>query len=133
MIEPPLEIKSQIGEELIMTIPYGLKKNELTGREMLKVYKKDREQKREELVEATRAKKVYEKLKDKLHEAHEREMNLPQQKEQDELAGQMIQHKKSSHDESFRRFAASHLPKCINRLFLQLHPAGIGTKVLAQR
>lgn len=30
MIEPPLEIKSQIGEELIMTIPYGLKKDELT-------------------------------------------------------------------------------------------------------
>ncbi|MGD9009808.1 MAG: PilZ domain-containing protein [Desulfobacteraceae bacterium] len=30
MIEPPLEIKSQIGEELIMTIPYGLKKHELT-------------------------------------------------------------------------------------------------------
>lgn len=30
MIEPPLESKSQIGEELIMTIPYGLKKHELT-------------------------------------------------------------------------------------------------------
>lgn len=30
MIEPPLEIKSQIGEELIMTIPYGLKNDELT-------------------------------------------------------------------------------------------------------
>jgi Tfp pilus assembly protein PilZ len=30
MIEPPLEIKSRIGEELIVTIPYGLKKNELT-------------------------------------------------------------------------------------------------------
>jgi hypothetical protein len=30
MIEPPLEIKSRIGEELIMTIPYGLKKDELT-------------------------------------------------------------------------------------------------------
>jgi Tfp pilus assembly protein PilZ len=32
MIEPPLEIKSQIGEELIMTIPYGLKKDQLTVR-----------------------------------------------------------------------------------------------------
>ncbi len=30
MIEPPLEIRSQIGDELLMTIPYGLKKNELT-------------------------------------------------------------------------------------------------------
>jgi Tfp pilus assembly protein PilZ len=30
LIEPPLEIKTQIGEELIMTIPYGLKKGELT-------------------------------------------------------------------------------------------------------
>jgi Tfp pilus assembly protein PilZ len=30
MIEPPLEINSRIGEELIMTIPYGLKKDKLT-------------------------------------------------------------------------------------------------------
>jgi Tfp pilus assembly protein PilZ len=30
MIEPPLEIKAQIGEELTMTIPYGLKQDGLT-------------------------------------------------------------------------------------------------------
>lgn len=30
MIEPPLEIKSHIGDELIVTIPYGLKKDQLT-------------------------------------------------------------------------------------------------------
>jgi Tfp pilus assembly protein PilZ len=32
MIEPPSEIKPKIGEELIMTIPYGLKQDELTLR-----------------------------------------------------------------------------------------------------
>jgi Tfp pilus assembly protein PilZ len=32
LIEPPVEIDSQIGEDLIMTIPYGLKKDELTVR-----------------------------------------------------------------------------------------------------
>jgi Tfp pilus assembly protein PilZ len=30
MIEPPFEIESQIGEELTMTIPYGLTEDELT-------------------------------------------------------------------------------------------------------
>ncbi len=73
-----------------------LKKNELTGRQLLKVYQKDEDNKREALVEATRAKKVYEKLKERLREAHDKEIKLLQQKEQDELAGRMIQHEKSS-------------------------------------
>ena len=32
LIEPPLDVSSQIGEEVMMTIPYGLKKRELTVR-----------------------------------------------------------------------------------------------------
>jgi Tfp pilus assembly protein PilZ len=32
LIEPPLDVSSQIGEKLKMTIPYGLKKRELTIR-----------------------------------------------------------------------------------------------------
>jgi Tfp pilus assembly protein PilZ len=30
LIEPPLDVSSQIGEKLMMTIPYGLKEQELT-------------------------------------------------------------------------------------------------------
>ena len=73
-----------------------LKRNELVGNEMLKVHLKNEDEKRRHLVEATRAKKVYEKLKERLFESYQRETDRLLQKEQDELAARMIQHKKSS-------------------------------------
>lgn len=76
-----------------------LKKNELAGNELLRVYRKDEEAKRQHLVEATRAKKVYEKLEERLFENYQKETDLLLQKEQDELAARMIQYKKSSRAE----------------------------------
>lgn len=71
-----------------------MKRDELTGREMLKAFEKEREKKRVELVEATRQKKIYEKLKERQHDKYDKEMNLALQKEQDEMAAQSYQYKK---------------------------------------
>jgi len=73
-----------------------LKKKELGGMELLRAYKKEQEEKRLELVEATREKKTYEKLKERKFSAHNKEQELNLQKEQDELASQMLQYKRSS-------------------------------------
>lgn len=73
-----------------------LKKNELAGREMLGALRKEQENKRQELVKATRAKKIYEKLKERKHEEFQAEYRLLLQKEQDEIASLMLQYKKSS-------------------------------------
>nr|MBN2276244.1 flagellar export protein FliJ [candidate division Zixibacteria bacterium] len=71
-----------------------LKKNELTGRELLRIYQREQEKKRLDLVSATREKKIYEKLKEKKRQAYDKEMETLQQKEQDEIASQMFIHKK---------------------------------------
>lgn len=71
-----------------------LKKDELTGIEMLKALEKEREVKRGELVEATRAKKIYEKVKERAHEKYYQELERTLQKEQDEISSQMFQYKK---------------------------------------
>lgn len=73
-----------------------LKKQELTGREILKAYIIDREKRRLELVEATKQKKIYEKLREHRVESFNKEFDLHTQKEQDELAGKMHINKKSS-------------------------------------
>jgi flagellar FliJ protein len=74
-----------------------IKKNELTGREVLKVYCREQEKKRLELLEATKQKKIYEKLKERKRERHLKENELLSQKEQDELATRMfIYNNKSS-------------------------------------
>jgi flagellar FliJ protein len=71
-----------------------LKKEELTGTEMLKVLEKEREEKRGELVEATRARKIYEKLKERTHEKYYQELERALQKEQDEISSQMFHYNK---------------------------------------
>jgi len=73
-----------------------LRKDELSGNELLKVYRSDQAKKRDELVEATKQKKIYEKLKEHKKEAYYKEYSRLTQKAQDELASQMLQHKKSS-------------------------------------
>ncbi len=73
-----------------------LKKNELVGREMLGALRKDQEAKRQELVIATRAKKIYEKLKERKQEEFNSEYQQQLQKEQDEIASLMLQHDKNS-------------------------------------
>jgi len=75
-----------------------LKKDELTGNELLKVFKKNAEEKRLKLVEATRQRKIYEMLKERRHEEYIRDYELVSQKENDEIASQSWQHKKSSCD-----------------------------------
>lgn len=73
-----------------------LKKDDLAGHELLNAFEKEREDKRQDLVEATKEKKIYEKLKERRLEAYYKEYKLASQKEQDEVASQMLTHKKSS-------------------------------------
>lgn len=71
-----------------------LKKDEVTGMAMLKALRKTQDEKRLELIEATRQKKIYEILKERRIARYYKELELSIQKEQDELASRMIQHKK---------------------------------------
>ena len=73
-----------------------LKKDEFIGREMLKVFKKDTEEKRLKLLEATKQRKIYDKLKEKHHENYTHELEQLIQKEQDEIAVQITRQKKDS-------------------------------------
>ncbi len=73
-----------------------LKKDEYVGREMLKILKKDTEEKRLKLLEATKHRKIYEKLKEKHFEKHSRDIELAIQKEQDEIGIQIALQKKDS-------------------------------------
>ncbi len=73
-----------------------LKKDEFIGREMLKVFKKDTEEKRLKLLEATKQRKIYDKLKEKHHEKYTHELEQVTQKEQDEIAVQITRQKKDS-------------------------------------
>ncbi len=75
-----------------------LKKNELAGKEILKAYQIDREKKRLELVESTRQKKIYEKLRERKEEAFRKDTELLMQKEQDDLASKVFSYKKSSRE-----------------------------------
>lgn len=73
-----------------------LKQDEYLGREMLKVLQKNSEEKRLKLLEATKQRKIYEKLKEKKLEIYEREFKLADQKEQDEIGVQIARQKKDS-------------------------------------
>jgi flagellar FliJ protein len=75
-----------------------LKKKELTDREILKAFIEEREKKRLELIEATKQKKIYEKLKERKLESHLREIEMATQKDLDDLATKMFIYKKSSRD-----------------------------------
>ena len=73
-----------------------LKKNELTGREILKAFITDRERKRDELIEATKQKKIFEKLKERRRLAFLHGVEMLTQKEQDDIAAKLFLAKKSS-------------------------------------
>lgn len=73
-----------------------LKKNELKGRMMLKALKTEEDKRRQDLVAATKQRKIYEKLKERRHQAYQKESALIEQKEQDELAAKSFLQKKAS-------------------------------------
>ncbi len=62
-----------------------LKKMELSGREVLRQISREVGKKRDELIGATRRKKIYEKLKERHQEKHILELNRLIQKENDEI------------------------------------------------
>jgi len=63
-----------------------LKQDRVTGQEMLAVLEKDAEKKRVKLVEASREKKTYEKLKERWKEQHDLANRRAEAKEDDETA-----------------------------------------------
>ena len=63
-----------------------LKKDHITGDGMLRAFEKTAENKRVELVEASRERQIYEKLKEKLRERYIKEHNLEERKQADETA-----------------------------------------------
>ena len=63
-----------------------LKKDTLTGGEMLKVLERNVEAKRRALVEATKQKKVYEKLRERQQKRHQEMVKAQETKEADEIA-----------------------------------------------
>lgn len=62
-----------------------LKGMELSGRDVLEKIQKEVEEKRLDLVEATKQRKIYEKLKERHKEKYIAEQNLLLQKENDEI------------------------------------------------
>lgn len=62
-----------------------LKGMELSGRDVLKKIRKEVENKRQDLVAATKQRKIYEKLKERHKEKYTAEQNLLSQKENDEI------------------------------------------------
>jgi flagellar FliJ protein len=63
-----------------------LKKDTMTGGEMLKVLEKNVESRRRALVEATKQKKIYEKLKERQQKKHQDKIKAQEEKETDEMA-----------------------------------------------
>ena len=63
-----------------------LKKNMLSGSELLKVLRQKAEKKRQALMEATKQKKIYDKLKERQREKYERDVAQLETKENDEVA-----------------------------------------------
>ncbi len=63
-----------------------LKRDMLAGSELLKALNKTEGEKREALVEASRERKVYEKLKERRHEQFNESVRLQTAKENDEIA-----------------------------------------------
>lgn len=63
-----------------------LKKERLTGNEFLRALEKESEERRRRLVDASRERKKYDKLKDKLRERHDTGLERDMAKENDEIA-----------------------------------------------
>ena len=73
-----------------------LKRDTLTGREILIGLEKDAEKKRKVLVEASKERKIYEKLKEKQRDKYLKEMTLQEKKENDEIAANCHRQKKNT-------------------------------------
>lgn len=63
-----------------------LKRDTVTGREILKGLEKDEDKKRRALVQAAKQRKIYEKLKEKQRDKYNAEIELQEKKELDEIA-----------------------------------------------
>lgn len=75
-----------------------LKKDRLTGDGLLSAYEEAAEKKRIELVEASRERQTYDKLKDKLKERYLKEMVHEERKQSDEIATICFVRKSSNPD-----------------------------------
>ncbi len=64
-----------------------LKRNSFSGEQMLDALQKQEEGKRSKLLEATKEKKIREKLKEKQHEIYIDDLKLLENNENDEIAG----------------------------------------------
>ncbi len=62
-----------------------LNKMEISGQEVLRQIEKEVDKKRGELIEASKQKKIYEKLKERHRSRYDRQLNLLLQKENDEV------------------------------------------------
>lgn len=74
--------------ELLVCIRYlaKLKKDTLVGKELLRGLEKNAEEKRKDLVEASKQRKIYEKLKEKQLERFHKEVKAMETKDADEVA-----------------------------------------------
>ena len=72
-----------------------LKKNAVAGQELLRGYERAADEKREKLVEATKEKKIHEKLKEKQQEQFSRTIEELEKKENDEIAGNCYRRRKA--------------------------------------
>lgn len=63
-----------------------LKRENMAGKELLKALKKKSEEKREKLIEASRDKKIYEKLKEKQRDKYNEMIKMLETKDNDEIA-----------------------------------------------
>ncbi len=77
-----------------------LRRDDALGGEFLKALEKEADQTRTDLVEASRERKKYDKLKDKLREKHHKEVNAAMVKENDETAINSFRIKKKSRSEN---------------------------------
>jgi flagellar FliJ protein len=76
-----------VAEMLVYTRHFlKLKRDLLAERELLKVLQKDAHEKRNELVKASKERKIYQKHKERLQWRHEKETTLQTAKESDEIA-----------------------------------------------
>ncbi len=73
-----------------------LKRNSFSGEQMLDALQKQEEGKRSELLEATKEKKIQEKLKEKQHEIYIDDLKLLENNENDEIAGNSFRLKNKS-------------------------------------
>lgn len=64
-----------------------LRRDTITGTELLRGLEEEAERRRVKLIDATKEKKIFEKLKERKHEKYQGEINLGERKELDEIAG----------------------------------------------